>query len=774
MSSNSTPGGTSGGTSNSTTINAVGPDDIPYTVKYINDNAWPADFELDIDLGNWPLWSRRVSLLSDRQGFTGWLTGTLACPDKTTHAKAHHIWEVNNASLRAFILSHISQRDYDNVCTLDTAHTVFEELRKTHERQGLHAKLVLMKQAQDKRFQTDVPLSKTIDEFCAIHKRVIQMGPIDDDQLLASWLINGLNDNPVLEDIQSDIISSADDPNWSSKAIIRRLQQQDNLVRLRAEQAPTASSALAAQSQGKPRMLCAHCKKPGHLADFCIQPSGKMAGRSIEDARTAQRAAAGKPPRSDGTSPKPTSTTPAAAKVATSETKTVPDSVIIGGVTYYPSVPAASSTACVAYTPCSAIETLSMTSGDSDFSFHAFLALCGPSSASVDWNKHTTSHSASQADASPVLSHVSRVLVARPMECPFILDSGASNHISPERSDFKTLRPIAPHPIQGFNGSSTSAIGIGDIDLCIASGHKLMLRDVLYVPTCSTRLVSVSALTRNGYNLATFGADDCWVSDKFNKVIVRGTLSKSNGLYTLNCSSARVTHAKPTPSAITTSALYTKRIPDLETWHRRLGHCNTRTIIDMARDKVVKDMPIDLSSAPPKSCDSCILGKHPRSPVPKVREGVRAKSPLERVYVDLFGPMPCTSRAGRVYSMNVVDDHSGYVWSLPLKLKSEAASIFRCWHRAVENQSGHKLKILVTDNSEVVSKSMTDWCTEHGIEHQLTAPYTSAHNGRAERLHRTTLGRSRSMRLTCNAPAFFFFFFFFDSINVRLGVQNPM
>jgi hypothetical protein len=216
MSSNSTP---TGGTS--TTISALGPDDIPYTVQYINDNAWPADFELDIDLGNWPIWSCRVSLLADRQGFTGWLTGTLARLDKSLHAKAHHIWGVNDVSLRAFLLSHVSQRDYDNASVFDTAHSVFAELRKTHEKQGLHAKLVFMKQAQDKRFKSDVPLSKTIDKFCALHKRVTQMGLIDDDQLLASWLINGLNDDPIFENIQSNIISSADDPNWSSKTIIR-------------------------------------------------------------------------------------------------------------------------------------------------------------------------------------------------------------------------------------------------------------------------------------------------------------------------------------------------------------------------------------------------------------------------------------------------------------------------------------------------------------------------------------------------------------------------
>lgn len=134
-------------------------------------------------------------------------------------------------------------------------------------------------------------------------------------------------------------------------------------------------------------------------------------------------------------------------------------------------------------------------------------------------------------------------------------------------------------------------------------------------------------------------------------------------------------------------------------------------------------------------------------------EGVRATSPLGRVYVDLCGPMPCASHTGRVYSMNVINDYSSYVWSLPLRYKLEAAGVLRSWHRAVVNQSGHQLKILVTDNGELVSKSMTDLRSDHGIDHLLTAPYTSAHNGHAERLHRTILGCAHSMHLACNAPA---------------------
>lgn len=171
----------------------------------------------------------------------------------------------------------------------------------------------------------------------------------------------------------------------------------------------------------------------------------------------------------------------------------------------------------------------------------------------------------------------------------------------------------------------------------------------------------------------------------------------------------------------------------------------------MARSQSVEGMPIDLSAAPPK-CDNCILGKQTRTPVPKVREGLRATRRLERVHVDLCGPMSILSRSGRLYSMNIVDDYSGYVWSLPLWSKDKAMPVLQAWHRAVENQSGERLKILVTDNGELVSRPMSEWCSTHGIEHHTTAPYTSAHNGRAERVHRTIMGKAHTMRFACKAP----------------------
>ncbi len=401
--------------------------------------------------------------------------------------------------------------------------------------------------------------------------------------------------------------------------IIRRFGYEESYHRHRLTQNPSLSTALVAQGHNKSRPSCAHCKKLGHFTEFCIQSGGKMAGQSIEEAR----AALNKQPKdssttvtstanvaaSTGTTGSSGTTDLSTVSTATSGANTVsaPTSrkaLIVDGVTYYPSVP---STACVAMSSTARISPVPSepraSSVSSLSSFCSYLAISGPRKASVDWNTVATGTCPPPHEIMTLHSRSARALVSQIAKTPFHLDSGATNHISPEHSDFKNLHAIEPHAIEGFNGSSTNAIGVGDIDLCIASGHKLLLRDVLYIPQGTTHLISISAVADNGYTLITFGKHECWIHDRHNKIIVRGSRSSDSGLYTLHCTSARVARAK-----LASSVLYTKRVPNMETWHRRLGHCNNRTIIDMARKGCIKGMAIDLSSSPPK-CDHCILGK---------------------------------------------------------------------------------------------------------------------------------------------------------------------
>ena len=179
----------------------------------------------------------------------------------------------------------------------------------------------------------------------------------------------------------------------------------------------------------------------------------------------------------------------------------------------------------------------------------------------------------------------------------------------------------------------------------------------------------------------------------------------------------------------------------------------------MAKKGMTQGMPIDLSLLPP-DCNHCALGKQTHSTIPKIREGPKADRHLGRVYADLCGPMPVASHTGCVYAMNIIDDFSGYVWSIPLRSKADACTAFQTWHKAVTVQTGDTLRIIVTNNGELVSNAMKQYCDLHGIDHLKTAPYTSAHNGRVERLHRTLAGKARSMRLSCNAPEFLWDEFF--------------
>jgi hypothetical protein len=242
---------------------------------------------------------------------------------------------------------------------------------------------------------------------------------------------------------------------------------------------------------------------------------------------------------------------------------------------------------------------------------------------------------------------------------------------------------------------------MGSIEICVASGTKVSLSNVLFIPSSTVRLMSVSALNRSGNYTSHFDSNTCWVTNRSGATILRGAISGTRSLYTVNLQSARVARSPTVPTA-----LYTDRKPDIETWHRRLGHVNVRSIVDMARGGAVEGMAVDLLCLPPK-CTHCVLGKQTQSPVPKVREGPKASHPLERVYVDLCGPMPSSSRSGHLYSMNVIDDFSSYVWSLPLRTKGEAALVLQQWHKHVMTQSDRPLKILVTDNGELVSNSMS-------------------------------------------------------------------
>jgi hypothetical protein len=163
-------------------------------VQYISDNAWPSSLILDRSKSNWEDWSLRLMLIADEKGFTDWLHGLYPQPNVTTNPKGNWVWLINDRSLKAFMLCHVSRADYTAVSHLPTSSSIFSELRKCHENLGVYTQVMLMQKALKLCFRLGVPLSQTANEMDALHRCIVTIGPIDDNKLRSVFFLNGLRE----------------------------------------------------------------------------------------------------------------------------------------------------------------------------------------------------------------------------------------------------------------------------------------------------------------------------------------------------------------------------------------------------------------------------------------------------------------------------------------------------------------------------------------------------------------------------------------------------
>ena len=109
----------------------------------------------------------------------------------------------------------------------------------------------------------------------------------------------------------------------------------------------------------------------------------------------------------------------------------------------------------------------------------------------------------------------------------FILSSRAACHISPERSDFKTLTQIDPYPVDLDDGR-VYAMGRGTIEIHTdIAGRKVTLQNVLFVPFAGARLISISLLCGDGYS-CIYSKNSCRIEDKDGNTVARGVESRSD------------------------------------------------------------------------------------------------------------------------------------------------------------------------------------------------------------------------------------------------------
>ena len=131
-------------------------------------------------------------------------------------------------------------------------------------------------------------------------------------------------------------------------------------------------------------------------------------------------------------------------------------------------------------------------------------------------------------------------------------------------------------------------------------------------------------------------------------------------------------------------------------WHRRYGHLGARNLQKLARDQLVDGFDYDASKEI-GFCESCMEGKHHRSPFP-TSGTKRSKNVLELVHSDVCGKMSTQSLSGAEYFLTFIDDKSRHVWVYVLKRKEQVFKKFLEWKALVEKSTDEKLKALRTDN----------------------------------------------------------------------------
>jgi hypothetical protein len=158
----------------------------------------------------------------------------------------------------------------------------------------------------------------------------------------------------------------------------------------------------------------------------------------------------------------------------------------------------------------------------------------------------------------------------------WIIDSGATNHISSSSKLFLKNKICSFHSVMLPSGDKVNIVAKGSLPL----NSVYYLHNMLCVPTFKVDLISVSRLTRGLNCLITIFPYWCILQDLATRMIGLG--KQRDGLYYLT--------ALVTNKTVNTSSPPTKQptcnltISSTDLWHHRLGHASSPCLSFIAKN----------------------------------------------------------------------------------------------------------------------------------------------------------------------------------------------
>jgi hypothetical protein len=265
-----------------------------------------------------------------------------------------------------------------------------------------------------------------------------------------------------------------------------------------------------------------------------------------------------------------------------------------------------------------------------------------------------------------------------PMGPEWIADTGATYHTTPNPGILTSVRPPSsslPSSIMVANGSCLPVTSVG----AAGSPGSFRIPDVLVAPSLVHNLLSICRFTADNSCSVEFDSSGLTVKDSATRrPLLR--CDSTGPLYTL-----RLPHATSSSSSSPDTSAVFAATTSTTTWHRRLGHPGRDAFLQLTRSAT-----IPCTRSPEEHlCHACQLGRHVRLPFSS--SSLHATHVFYLVHCDLW-TSPITSMSGYKYYLVVLDDFSHYVWTFPLRAKSETFPTLRHFFAWVSTQFGLTIK----------------------------------------------------------------------------------
>ncbi|KAJ0592715.1 putative RNA-directed DNA polymerase [Helianthus annuus] len=327
------------------------------------------------------------------------------------------------------------------------------------------------------------------------------------------------------------------------------------------------------------------------------------------------------------------------------------------------------------------------------------------------------------------------------------MDSGASRHMTGTLALLYDVKSINGSYV-GFAGNQGGRIvGRGMLSNGVISFEK-----VNYIIEGENNLLSILQICDKSFSVH-FTKNECVVLKPGFKIpdeMVLLRAPRENDLYILDMSVA-------TPTTHQKQCFVSKsKAKEKETimWHRKMGHIHVRKMIFLVHNDLVEGVNLKNFHLN-DDCVACKKGKQTRkSHPPKILNSIRL--PLERLHMDLFGPINVKSISGDLYCLVVTDDFTRFSWVVCIERKDQTFESLMVLFKKMETVYKLPIRRIRSDNgTEFKNNKMYEFCNEKGILHEFSASYTPQQNDVAERKNRTLIETARTMLADSKLPIFF-------------------